>query len=337
MNPFSARRSWGRHRRRGRHGWSDSSFGLGLLFNGRGVEGLEARQLLAFTTDVNGGSVMADESVYVSAFEQVATPTVNATGLLSAAPAQVTVLGEDGLDAGVRAAWSAAVADVNARLAELPDRSDYPLIMNEVFGRAGTDVDAFVGRREQLATELRAGLGITVELRSESDLNGSRGAYAAAAPGGGERIYINADWVAGASADDVAAVLLEEIGHAIDQRLNPGLDSTGDEGEWFSDVVRGIQLSDEELTAIEAEDDSGLLSVAGQSVAVEMAASSVSITTTNTTLNNASGVLNFSVAIHNNTNTIDFLANVAIKAAVIKDQLVTQTRTTTRLNRNTQV
>jgi hypothetical protein len=42
-------------------------------------------------------------------------------------------------------------------------------------------------------------------------------------------------------------------------------------------------------------------------------------------------------AIHNNTNTIDFLANVAIKAAVIKEQLVTQTRSTTRLNRNTQV
>ena len=31
------------------------------------------------------------------------------------------------------------------------------------------------------------------------------------------------------------------------------------------------------------------------------------------------------------------LGGVAIKAAVIKKQLVTQTRTTTRLNRNTQV
>ncbi|MFM8633402.1 MAG: hypothetical protein ACKOEX_01090, partial [Planctomycetia bacterium] len=135
------------------------------------------------------------------------------------------------------------MSQVEGRLAALPDRSDYPLIINEVFGRAGTDVDQVVGRREALATQLRSGLGISVELRSGTELQGSRGAYAAAGPNGSERIYINADWAAEASADDVAAVLLEEIGHAIDQRLNPGLDSTGDEGELFSDVVRGLQLS----------------------------------------------------------------------------------------------
>ena len=260
MNPFAGRRGRFGSRRRGRLGSGSEAFGLGLLSVSRqGLEGLEHRQLLAWTTQVSDPSLVAAEQVCVSAFAN----TVDTSSLVTAgAPTQVTTVGADAIDAAARATWQTAVDQVEGSLAALPDRSDYPLIMNEVFGRAGTDVDMFIARREALATQLRTtGLGITVELRPAADLNGSRGAYTAAAPGGGERIYINADWVAGASADDVSAVLLEEIGHAIDQRLNPGVDSAGDEGELFSDFVRGIQLSDEEIAAIEAEDDTGLFSV----------------------------------------------------------------------------
>ncbi|MFM7035960.1 MAG: hypothetical protein ACKOYJ_12400, partial [Planctomycetia bacterium] len=270
MNPFASQRSRFGSRRRGR-GWADDGpFGLGLLsVAGQALEGLERRQLLAFTTDVSDPSIQAAETLCVSAF----SPIVDTTSLVTAAaPAQVTTVGVDALDASVQATWQSAVSQVEGLLAGLPDRSDYPLIMNDVFGRAGTDVDNFIARREQLASTLKnSGLGITVELRPGSVLNGNRGAYAAVGETGAERIYINADWLAGASADDVAAVLLEEVGHAIDQRLNPGLDSAGDEGEWFSDVVRGLDLSNAELAAIEAEDDAGLLSINGTEVAVEFA------------------------------------------------------------------
>jgi len=302
MNPFASRRVRDSQRRRARGWGSDGgAFGLGLLsFSGRGVESLEQRQLLAFTTDLNPipvpsmGSLLSDGAVVIAAVDAAPrSGDVDSSGLFSSAAGsqqaglaqdssidQFTVVGGGLLDAGAQAAWNDAVARVNSLLSALPGRSDYPLIMNEVFGRAGTDVDSFLGRREHLASQLQStGLGITVELRPGGVLNGNRGAFTAAAPGGGERIYINADWAATASADDIAAVLLEEIGHGIDQRLNPGLDSAGDEGELFSDVVRSIQLSDSELAAIESEDDHGLLTVDGTGVAVEFASTTVSSVT----------------------------------------------------------
>ena len=70
-------------------------------------------------------------------------------------------------------------------------------------------------------------------------------------------------------------MLLEEFGHAIDRRLNPGLDSAGDEGELFSDLVSGAVLSPEEYSRIIVEDDAGTLSLDGANVAVEFAAATV--------------------------------------------------------------
>lgn len=50
---------------------------------------------------------------------------------------------------------------------------------------------------------------------------------------GEERIYLNADWLASANAaagvDAIEAVLLEELGHALDWRINGSNDSAGDD------------------------------------------------------------------------------------------------------------
>jgi Ca2+-binding RTX toxin-like protein len=62
--------------------------------------------------------------------------------------------------------------------------------------------------------------------------------------------------------------LLEEIGHHIDAIFNT-VETRGDEGSLFSAAVRGIELSDEEITAILNEDDSALLHLDGCEVAVE--------------------------------------------------------------------
>ena len=69
----------------------------------------------------------------------------------------------------------------------------------------------------------------------------------------------------------IIAVLLEEIGHYIDAKINK-MDTNGDEGERFSNVVRGVTLSSSELTRIQNENDWGKITLNGKSITVEKAA-----------------------------------------------------------------
>jgi Ca2+-binding RTX toxin-like protein len=65
-------------------------------------------------------------------------------------------------------------------------------------------------------------------------------------------------------------VLLEEVGHYLDFRFN-AVDSAGDEGAIFSEVVRGYLPDAAALQVLKAEDDSATLILDGQSIAVEEA------------------------------------------------------------------
>ena len=67
------------------------------------------------------------------------------------------------------------------------------------------------------------------------------------------------------------AVILEEFGHFVDAQVN-ATDTLGDEGELFSDLVRGVSLSAAELGRIQAEDDHAVIVVDGQDVAIEQSA-----------------------------------------------------------------
>ena len=53
------------------------------------------------------------------------------------------------------------------------------------------------------------------------------------------QIVVDAHWLASARPAEVEAVLLEELGHAIDNILNGSIDRNGDEGEIFSALMRG--------------------------------------------------------------------------------------------------
>lgn len=101
-----------------------------------------------------------------------------------------------------------------------------------------------------------------VQVLPAASMGSADGAYARET----SNIYISSD----CPKDKIGAVLLEEIGHHIDALFNEQ-ETPGDEGSLFSAAVRGITLSDEEITAILNEDDSAILSLNGHQVAVECA------------------------------------------------------------------
>ena len=69
-------------------------------------------------------------------------------------------------------------------------------------------------------------------LLSAADISGARGAYADST----DTIYLNQEWLHGASAEEIQKVLTEELGHYLDDSLN-SLDTKGDEGEKFSGLL----------------------------------------------------------------------------------------------------
>ena len=75
--------------------------------------------------------------------------------------------------------------------------------------------------------------GITIEILEGRSMAGLYGAYTPVGADGEERIYLSDDWLTKADSESIKAVLLEEIGHAIDHRLNGENGSSGDEGAIF--------------------------------------------------------------------------------------------------------
>src|SRR5581483_5224078 len=101
----------------------------------------------------------------------------------------------------------------------------------------------------------------------DSDLHGARGAYDAVR----DTIYLSREFLAEAAPAAITAVIVEEIGHAIDARVQ-STDAPGDEGEIFADYVLGHVPGAAELAALKAENDHGTILVNGVATQVEFAA-----------------------------------------------------------------
>jgi hypothetical protein len=97
---------------------------------------------------------------------------------------------------------------------------------------------------------------------------GALGGFTSAGPNGAETIFLNRSWLATASAPQIEAVLLEELGHALDLRLNGSQDSPGDEGERFSALIRGLTPS----ASTASENDQRWIQVDGAALLIEAAA-----------------------------------------------------------------
>ncbi|MEI6444495.1 MAG: hypothetical protein WCO29_15515, partial [Nostocales cyanobacterium ELA583] len=140
---------------------------------------------------------------------------------------------------------------------------EYWTILNSIFGTNYNSVLA-----QTLQQEWQAGNFSTlppVEILNSSILGKANGAYAAS----NNTIYLADTFVATATSAQLVAVLLEEIGHAVDAKINSS-DTPGDEGELFSLLVRGITPSGTELSRIQSENDQAIITLDGQPVAIEM-------------------------------------------------------------------
>ena len=86
-------------------------------------------------------------------------------------------------------------------------------------------------------------------------------------------IYINQSLIDGSqSADFINDILLEEIGHGINNITNAN--STGETGAIFSTLAQGGTLTSDQIAAYQAESDWGTITVNGQPVTVQMQVSS---------------------------------------------------------------
>ncbi len=105
-----------------------------------------------------------------------------------------------------------------------------------------------------------------IKVVSASVLSKANGAYATTT----NKIYLSDSFLKTASQDAINAVLLEEVGHYLDAKINRA-DTKGDEGEYFSALVRGVNLSASEITRIKNEDDHVVITLNVQNITVEEA------------------------------------------------------------------
>jgi hypothetical protein len=120
-----------------------------------------------------------------------------------------------------------------------------------------------------LIGELAQSAGLPrIEVRSGSEINGAQGAFAGAT----NTIYLSQDFLEQNTDNpfEIAAVLLEEIGHAIDWQLN-AVDTPGDEGELFAALVQNSAISSQYLQQLQSEDDAIIASIDGQEIQLEQA------------------------------------------------------------------
>lgn len=105
-----------------------------------------------------------------------------------------------------------------------------------------------------------------IEIRSAAEINGANGAFSADT----NTIYLSKEYIAqnGSDVGAIADVLLEEIGHSVDSRINIS-DAPGDEGAIFSALARGLQLDEATLQGLKAEDDTATVILDGQSIQIE--------------------------------------------------------------------
>ncbi|MFM5891990.1 MAG: hypothetical protein ACKOQS_27500, partial [Dolichospermum sp.] len=103
-----------------------------------------------------------------------------------------------------------------------------------------------------------------IEVLSDEVLGTANGAYSSST----NKIYLSASFLNTASSATIINVILEEIGHYVDAQINQ-VDSAGDEGAIFAELVRGNSLDVATLDALRAENDQTTIMINGEIIQVE--------------------------------------------------------------------
>lgn len=153
-------------------------------------------------------------------------------------------------------AWNSAVK----KLTEFSSDARFESQIRSVFGN---DIETDIVRN--LLQNVVEGEDIpTIAILPAAEINGANGTFAAE----NNTIYLAQEYLESNDSENVSNLLLEELGHYIDWRLNE-TDSPEDEGAIFSALVRGENLSKLRLQQLKAEDDFAITAVDGEEIAIE--------------------------------------------------------------------
>jgi Ca2+-binding RTX toxin-like protein len=126
-------------------------------------------------------------------------------------------------------------------------------------------------------------LMLPIRVLDDAAMGVAIGAYAAAT----ETIYLQDNFVKSGNVRAISAVIIEELGHLIDSKVNH-VETPGDEGAIFRLLVGGKIISANLLKELKMEDDWGTILVDGQQLQVEMA-TVINGTDSNDLINGSSG------------------------------------------------
>ena len=122
---------------------------------------------------------------------------------------------------------------------------------------------------EQLSQGDISGLP-AIRLLQQQSMHGAAGAYSASK----QTIYLNSDWANTVSDDSIIQVLTEELGHHLDALIH-AVDTPGDEGRHFADLLTESSKSNEQTSYLELKDQ-GQIYVNNELVDVEFSQQSSS-------------------------------------------------------------
>jgi RTX calcium-binding nonapeptide repeat (4 copies) len=147
------------------------------------------------------------------------------------------------------------LATVQAQLALFAAQANFESVFATAFGDSFDPLLLQVLRQQWLTGDFS--VIPDIEVLTGGELGLASGAYASEL----DRIFISSDFLTTANDSSIAAVLLEEIGHRIDRLFNGTVDSAGDEGEIFSLLVNGVNLSPEALNALKTQNDHAVITI----------------------------------------------------------------------------
>jgi uncharacterized delta-60 repeat protein len=153
---------------------------------------------------------------------------------------------------------TAALSLVEEGLQYLVTSPEFQSSMSLAFGK-NHDYRQFKAIFNRKARDVRT----LIEIVPLAYLNGAYGAFSRDT----NKIYLASEFISSATPSAIADVLLEEYGHYIDAQLNP-VETLGDEGEIFADLVQGNLIDPAAFT----EDDTEIVNINGNWITVEQAA-----------------------------------------------------------------